>query len=305
MRSCDYNFDQKPTTYLLNPLTRTIGFELEISNTGSLGTGEDLKARGYTFTRDSSVNGAGVELISPKLRGDTYVKESLALVKRVHEARVVCDSSCGLHVHVDAVDLTGLDIKKLYYGFRALQDQIYEKLVTPSRKTNTYCKPLERASAGLVAARTSDEVRAAFAEAIYELAHVENKFIDKANQYQRMFAKGKSNKYNSCRYWAVNFHAYFMRGAVEFRLKEGTTDPMDLHFWPLFCAWFVQRIPSVSMSELEMWLDKPPQLPRVVESWTQGVNGVPRMPKGVLDWVKKKFEPQQATPAERPQDVPF
>jgi len=53
-----------------------------------------------------------------------------------------------------------------------------------------------------------------------------------------------------CRYSAMNVHSHFFRGTIEFRLKEGTLDPAEIIFWPLFCGWFVEAATRLSDEEV-------------------------------------------------------
>ena len=98
-----------------------------------------------------------------------------------------------------------------------------------------------------------------------------NKQYDKFTAYQQAvmsFNRLKQNKRGTagkgCRYSAMNVHAWFYRGktkTIEFRCKEGTIDPEELIFWPLFCGWFVESATRLSdsaimgVSNLQAWLE--------------------------------------------------
>lgn len=94
----------------------------------------------WTLKRDSSVNGRGLELVSPKLRGQSGLDE----VERVCAALASCeakvDRSCGLHVHHD---FRGLDVESLKRQVLAFVDReaIILELVAPSRRNNASYTP--------------------------------------------------------------------------------------------------------------------------------------------------------------------
>ncbi len=103
--------------------------------------------------------------------------------------------------------------------------------------------------------------------------------------------EAKARKYfNNARRQALNFHSYMMRGTLEFRLHEGTTNPESLIMWPLWCGWFVQKMLSSEFSDKEVsyWVAKgAPSLVDITERFTKGKH---RMPTNILDWVKRRVK---------------
>ena len=146
-----------------------------------------------------------VEMVTPKL---TYAElpKLQECVRRVRKAGAKANSSCGIHVHVDASNhnrqslknLIGIMYSKEYILFKALQ-------VNESR-AERWCKKVREPM--LLQARTlsSDETTdLTQLERIWYEGNVEN-----------------TEHYNWTRYHALNLHSVFYRGTVEWRCFNST-----------------------------------------------------------------------------------
>jgi hypothetical protein len=48
------------------------------------------------------------------------------------------------------------------------------------------------------------------------------------------------------RYTGLNIQSWYHRATIEWRMKEGTIDPTELMYWPLFCGWFTHLATKLS-----------------------------------------------------------
>lgn len=85
-----------------------------------------------------------------------------------------------------------------------------------------------------------------------------------------------------CRYSAINVHSHFFRGTIEFRLKEGTLDPAEIIFWPLFCGWFVEAATRLQDEEV-MAINS-------LADWVRTMRDRCITQPAVLDWVEEKMK---------------
>jgi hypothetical protein len=140
--------------------TRTFGVEVEFSGITMAAAaaaitralGRQVTTGGYhqssdwsewRVDRDGSVTtqyGNGGEAVSPVLRGQDGLDEVARVVAALREAGARVDRRCGVHVHLDARDLTGEQIARLMVAYVDRQDAM-DTLVAPSRRRglNAYC----------------------------------------------------------------------------------------------------------------------------------------------------------------------
>jgi hypothetical protein len=91
----------------------------------------------WTLKHDGSVNGYGLELVSPKLSGDAGFDMLEKVCTALNGVDATVDRTCGLHVHHDMRGL-GVDaIIRQVQPFVARQETVM-RLVAPSRRGNTY-----------------------------------------------------------------------------------------------------------------------------------------------------------------------
>jgi hypothetical protein len=195
---------------------RLFGAELELTRGRTLLSRVPLQAQGFELKRDGSVNGDSLELTTPPLSGTSaeYVFANVVTPALVDSKT---DTSCGLHVHVDARDYKTLASKgkhapivRLTALYMALQPFMLS-LVPLSRRSNTYCKTMNSARhlerlAGALDTKDTDTVRSAFD---YVVSHV----------------------CASDRYQWYNLVPWFREGHYEVRLHSGTHDTRKVLEW--------------------------------------------------------------------------
>lgn len=301
MRTCSYSAPPK-TTYILNPLQRTLGVEVEAS---SLGDWESppTKILSYTEEHDGSVKPSQKEFVLSPAGGDRFQKGLTEFLRLLHAADVKMNSTCGYHVHVDGADLRYVDLRRIMALFKIYQNEVFHSLIANSRASNVYCAPVKYspgALLGLFKYTKNSEVKEWFHQELYGMSVEASADLNTRQYINQQLAARKAHKYeNVARRQALNFHSWMMRGTVEFRCKEGTMDQGDFLLWPLWCGWFVEAGNRLKDSEVVGWLQAPSSAPSLL-AFTQRF-----MPPVVQNWVAHRLkepapEPEQYNDPEAP-----
>lgn len=154
----------------------------------------------WKIVTDASVNGNGLELVSPPLTSaemSVQLKTALEVLNRL-DAKV--DKSCGVHVHHEIDDLSVEHVKNLYHIYYKHTEYI-DGLMPASRRStgnNTYCKALD----------ASDMEK-----------------VDRATSIDGIYYQ------IGTRYRALNAAAYVKYGTIEFRQHAGSTDFDKIMNW--------------------------------------------------------------------------
>ena len=285
-------------TYILNPLPCSIGVELELANWGGFNKIQaGTKNVSYHFEHDGSVS-SGQELVTEPMKGDQFIYGMTDIIKGLIEYSCKADKTCGYHVHVDALQYSALDLRRVMIGFWSIQNQLWGSLISKARATNIYCPPVPLSLEQILELSqlsTAGETNKWFYRYLYQLETDTSSCVNAAERLEQQhyirdkLAQLKAHKYeNAARRQAINFHSWMMRGTIEFRLKEGTTDPEDLLCWPLWAGWFVYKLGLMEDKEVFSWIKKPPTLEELTGRLALKGFG-PSMPQSIVDWVTKKM----------------
>ena len=146
-----------------------------------------------------------VEMVTPKL---TYAElpKLQECVRRVRKAGAKANSSCGIHVHVDASNHNRQSLKNLIGIMYSKEDILFKALQVNENRAARWCKkvrePMLRQARTLSSDETTDLTQL---ERIWYEGNVEN-----------------TEHYNWTRYHALNLHSVFYRGTVEWRCFNST-----------------------------------------------------------------------------------
>ncbi len=157
---------------------------------------------GYQKTRDPAYR---VEMVTPKL---TYAElpKFQRCVRQVRGAGAKVNSSCGLHVHVDASNHNRQSLKNLLGIMYSKEDILFKALQVNEARAERWCQkvrePMLRKARELSSSETTD------------LTLLENIWYE-GNVDSR-------SHYNWTRYYALNLHSVFYRGTVEWRCFNST-----------------------------------------------------------------------------------
>lgn len=111
------------------------------------GLGDLAPSAGWNVQSDSSVHPDRpgyfpVEIVSPKLSGESGLIEVVQMCDRLTEMGVICNPSCGLHVHVSSDHLDPAHVDRLVKLFKIFEPAFFDMNGTAAdnRYTNFYCK---------------------------------------------------------------------------------------------------------------------------------------------------------------------
>jgi putative amidoligase enzyme len=137
---------------------------------------------GWKYVYDSS---CGAEIVSPPINSTWSIFE---MCKRIGESNIKYTlENTGLHVHVQAIDYTPSDVKRIMKFCRHFNRAIYS-FMAKRRLKDQYCQPY---------------------------------FVDN----EQIKREADDMGWGSDRYRGLNIHAIANHGTIEFRHSEGSTDP--------------------------------------------------------------------------------
>ena len=178
----------------------------------------DREGKEWKFVYDSSISAqrrAGgrmvptgseycTEMVSPKLTYEEMGKlqEVVRCLLR-NGARV--NPSCGMHVHVDASNHTARSLKNALTIMYSKEDILFQALKVQTRREEQYCQ----------------KVRPMVLEKIRRMPN-SNISMEKLKRTWYEGGDGSHEHYNCTRYYALNLHAVFSKGTLEWRCFEST-----------------------------------------------------------------------------------
>ena len=193
---------------------------------------EDRKGRTWKCVSDASLNdrNGGCEVVTPILQYDD-LEDLQAIIRLLRTNGAKADDSCGVHVHVDASRQTVDSLQRLMNFAVGRQDLFYEALQISAYRSRQYCRKMNK---GLFKAMKKDSVRTQ--------ESVERIWYSRLNDGYGGCVD--HSHYNSTRYHGINFHAFFTKGTVEYRLFNGTTHAGKIKSYVQFClamsAWAIE-----------------------------------------------------------------
>lgn len=202
-------FQTSETFDLTLGIKRYYSIELECLASEELGRLEPSEH--FSVKDDGSLNDRGVEYVLGILQGDAGIRHLETVTLDALDSGHRVDSSCGLHVHVDARDLTPPQLLNLLAVFYSWEPVIYSFLPL-RRRANSYCAP---PSCQLNFATVLDLLR---------------RPVDGVRRWVS----------NTQRYCGLNLHALPKFGSVEFRAHSGTLDFNKVYHWLLLCLALVE-----------------------------------------------------------------
>lgn len=157
---------------------------------------------GYIRTGDIEYR---VEMVTPKL---TYAElpRLQECVRQVRHAGAKVNSSCGIHVHVDAANHNRQSLKNLIGIMYSKEDILFKALQVNESRASRWCQKVREPMLKQARRLSSDETR--------DLTQLENIWYEGDN--------GSADHYNWTRYYALNLHSVFYRGTVEWRCFNST-----------------------------------------------------------------------------------
>lgn len=249
----------------------SFGVEIEVmapqGMTGSVlashiaANGVPCRAEGYghatptqwkVITDGSLSGGNGLEIVSPPLSGEAG-QESIEKVCAAL-ARVGCtvNRSCGLHVHVNARNLSIAAMRKLAMLY-CENEQIIDTMMPASRRgnANNYCGSIRSLDVQALARATD----------------------------ARAIARAIRREDYTQRYVKLNFAAFWRHGTVEFRQHSGTIDAVKINVWVRTCLRMVDTAASEASQPVTVTVQQRPtnaRMARIYDLMMANPEGVTR-----------------------------
>lgn len=144
------------------------------------------------------------EMVSPKLEYAEMGKlQEVVRCLRKHGGRI--NNSCGMHVHVDAANHTPRSLKNALSIMYSKEDILFKALNVQTAREHSYCQKVRKT-------------------VLEEIRKMPNSTISmeklKRSWYQGR--DGSGSHYDNTRYYALNLHAVFSKGTLEWRCFEST-----------------------------------------------------------------------------------
>lgn len=156
-----------------------------------------------------------VELVSPICKY-TDIETVQDLVRKLREAGAFVNSSCGIHIHINAAPFDAPKLRNLVNIMAAKEDMIYKALKVSRGRETSYCQKIDPR----------------FLEKINQQ---KPKTLDKLKQIWYNGRDGSREHYHSSRYRCLNLHSVFQKGTVEFRAFNGDLHAGKIKAYVQFC----------------------------------------------------------------------
>ena len=194
----------------------------------------DSQRRCWEVVSDGSLSDPSGELVTPPL---TYADIPLLqeVARAIHKAGGRVSYRCGMHVHVDAGDLTVAGLVNLCEMVRFYERTFPDVLGVQDRRVDRYCRPVKWECTNALffhgetgewdnIANSDEDARQEF----YIAFHDYDMSSCRAERYSE-------NRYCDARYHGLNVHSVFHRGTTEFRWFEGTLHGGEIRANVLLC----------------------------------------------------------------------
>lgn len=179
---------------------------------------EDTEGKKWKFMYDSSINAqirqnghyvsAGdeykTEMVSPKLEYSEMEKLQ-EVVRCLKRAGAKVNQSCGMHVHVDASNHTPRSLKNALSIMYAKEDILFKALNVNPHRVEQWCQKVRE-------------------PVLKKIRRMPNSTISMEKFKQAWYERtdGSGQHYHWTRYYALNLHAVFYKGTLEWRCFEST-----------------------------------------------------------------------------------
>ena len=158
-----------------------------------------------------------VEIVSPKSNYDD-IEDVQELVRVLRKAGAIVNSSCGIHIHVDAANHNAKSLRNMVNIMASKENLIYQTLEVESSRESRFCKKVDErlvASINNSKPQTLDAVKKIW--------------------YAPYGGDGSGQHYHNSRYHGLNLHSVFSKGTVEFRLFNSTLHAGKVKAYIQFC----------------------------------------------------------------------
>jgi hypothetical protein len=164
----------------------------------------DAQGRSWKLVSDASIltdGGEEVEMVSPICTYDdiTTIQE---IVRKLRKAGAKTNTSCGIHVHIDASAHIARSLKNLANIMVSKESLLFKALKVGANRER-YCQKADKNF----------------------IERINGKRITDKDTLKKLWYNGADNShmhYDESRYHALNLHSVWSKGTVEFRLYNGS-----------------------------------------------------------------------------------
>lgn len=240
---------------------RKFGIEIECFNVNQQ-TRETVRRLGWIVKNDGSICGNDTaEIVSPPLTVSDAAFDSVrAVCAAIRDGGGKVNSTCGLHVHVEARDdlrvcKAGHFFTSLVTRYAMLEDQI-DFLVPFSRREsrNNYCASTKNLLRLIQENRVAAYFRYMEPDPYARVPVSVTERNDNGNCTVRDYLEGNMCVGNLLylfrglnRYYKVNFNAYIQHGTVEFRGFGASLNSTKIIAWVKFCMNLMDRSRAMTL----------------------------------------------------------
>lgn len=148
-------------------------------------------------------NTYSVELVSPICHYED-IETIQELVRKLREAGMLVNKSCGIHIHLDASPHNANTLRNITNIMASKEDMIYKAMQVEVARERQYCKKVEQSF-------------------LDELNQKKPKTLDDVSRIWYHGNDGRWEHYHDSRYHCLNLHSVFQKGTIEFRLFNSTS----------------------------------------------------------------------------------
>lgn len=225
--------------------TRKFGVEIEFFGAQNTALNQNFRASGlevrnesynhttrphWKFVSDGSITGNNAkEMVSPILQGTDGLRDFRKACKALRLSNAQVNTTCGVHVHLDANDYSIENFKTLLKNQYFAEIQI-DKIMPKSRRANSnrYCQGFR--------------------------SNNQNTFFQKIDSCRTV--NELANLFRT-RYFKLNLQSFQRHGTVEFRQHGASTNFLKIKNWILICARLVEfSKQNILLTDINQILDE-------------------------------------------------
>ena len=179
----------------------------------------DLRGRTWKVMADASLTSVPrnlqAEVVSPVLGYDD-IPQFQEIVRAIRRAKAKVDTTCGIHIHIDAAPFDGRRLGNLAKMVYKQEPLILHALGVSDARQRRYTRPVD-----------DDLIR--------NIERDRPTTTDELNRLWYGYHNSNPTHYDRSRYHGVNLHNVWYRGTVEFRYFEATLHAGKIKAYIQFC----------------------------------------------------------------------
>jgi len=182
----------------------------KIVSDGSINCQRKVENRKQVADREYSV-----ELVSPICKYKD-IEKIQDMVRKLRESGAFSNSSCGIHIHINAAPFEAYQLRNLVNIVSAKENIIYKALQVDSERERRYCKKID-------------------VDFLQKLNSHKPKTITELRKLWYKGRDGGHQHYHDSRYHCLNLHSVFQKGTIEFRAFNSSLHAGKTKAYLQFC----------------------------------------------------------------------